>query len=319
MLDQLASDLKGKSILITGGSGFFGKNLCSTLVALNSSKNLGMKIFALARTKVEIEGVQFIQHDVTLPLHFQQSMDLIIHAATPAVREDTQLDKTMNIIVNGTQQILNFAELSNCSRFLLVSSGAVYGEQPEDLKQIPEEYVMKESFYDFKSAYSTGKRISELMALEWSRRTGRHLTIARCFAFSGRFLPLDQHFAIGNFIRDALIGNTINVKGDGTAIRSYLDADDLVSWLMNTLIRGENREAYNVGSDQEISMKELANKIAEKVPGTQVIIQNAQNASGKRNRYIPSVEKARTKLGLKIKVNLDESIQKMIDLNRGSL
>lgn len=314
---ELEKNLKNKTILITGGTGFFGKNLCLALVALNFSKNLGMKIYALARTQVILEGVQFIQHDVTQPFSFQEPIDLIIHAATPVVSEDNQFEKIMDIIVNGTQETLRFAEKINCSKFLLVSSGAIYGEQPEDLNKIPEDYVIKESFYDFKSAYSTGKRISELLAFDWSKRTGGHLTVARCFAFSGPYLPIDQHLAIGNFVRDALKGHVISVKGDGSAIRSYMDAEDLVLWLLTILTRGENGEAYNVGSDQEITMKELSHKIAEKVPGTKVVIQNSESASSKRNRYIPSIEKAKTMLKLEIKVNLDESIQKMIDFNRG--
>lgn len=321
-LDDLISDLAGKSILITGGSGFFGKNLCSDLAALNISKNLGMKIFALGRTPKIQEGVQFIQHDVTLPFDFKEPIDLIIHAATPVVGEDNQFEKIMNIIVNGTQHTLNFAEKNNCSKFLLVSSGAVYGEQPVELNEIPEDYVSygkNENFYDFKSAYTTGKRISELLALDWSRRTGKRLTIARCFAFAGLHLPIDQHLAIGNFVRDALKDHEIKVKGDGSAIRSYLDAADLVIWLLTILSHGKNGEVYNVGSDREITMKELAHKIAQKVPGTQVVIQNTQGENIKRNRYIPSIEKARTKLKLEMSVNLDESIQKMIDFNRGSV
>ncbi|MBC7428730.1 MAG: NAD(P)-dependent oxidoreductase [Bacteriovorax sp.] len=315
--ENLTTELKNKCILITGGSGFFGKNLCSALVTLNISKKLGMKIYALARTDVSLEGVQFIRHDVTQPFNFQGPIDFIIHAATPVISEENNIDMIMDIIVNGTQHTLNFAERINCSKFLLVSSGAVYGEQPEDLKKIPEDYTIKESFYNFKSAYSTGKRISELLALDWSKRTGKHLTIARCFAFSGKFLPIDQHLAIGNFVRDAIKEHVINVKGDGCAIRSYLDAEDLVIWLLTILIKGESGEAYNVGSDQEITIKELALKIAEKVPGTHVVIQDNESSKKKRNRYIPSIEKAKFKLKLEVKINLGSSIQKMIDFNKG--
>jgi nucleoside-diphosphate-sugar epimerase len=317
VLEQFAADLKDKSILITGGSGFFGKNLCSALVAVNASLDLNLKIYALARTKVELPGVQFIQQDVSTPFSFQEKIDYIIHAATPVANEEGQFDKIMNIIINGTQQTLNFAEKIHCAKFLLVSSGAVYGEQPQEMSNIPEEYVIKESFYDSKSAYSTGKRVSELMAMEWSKRTGAHLSIARCFAFSGRHLPIDQHLAIGNFVRDAIASGMINVKGDGTAIRSYMDADDLVVWLLKILLHGEKGQVYNVGSDEEITMKKLAEKIASKVSGSKVSIQNTQLSNSKRSKYVPSIEKAKKSLGLKIEVNLDESIQKMIDFNRG--
>ncbi len=320
ILEELSSDLKGKSLLITGGSGFFGKNICEALNLLNQKKNLGMKIYSLARNPIVQEGIHNIVQDVTKPFEFDIKVDFIIHAATPVVSEvlsdESGFEKTLDIIVNGTKNVLDFASKANCSHFLMVSSGAVYGEQPEDITNISEDYATRGLFFDSKSAYGTGKRISELLAIDWGRKTKKHVTIARCFAFSGRYLPVDQYLAIGSFIGEALKNKVINIKGDGSALRSYMDADDLVCWLMTILIRGDSGEAYNVGSDKEISMKELANKIAEKVQGTKVVIQN-QNVSTKRSRYIPSIKKAQTELKLELKINLDESIQKMIDFNRG--
>ena len=307
---DIKEELKNKSILITGGTGFFGKNLCEAL------KQVEMKIFSLARKRVEYSGIEFIEHDITKPIEQNFKVDYIIHAATPVIIDKNNEAQIIDIIVNGTQQVLNFAEKIKCSKVLIVSSGAVYGPQPDEVKNISENYVLKESFYNFNSAYTTGKRISELMALEWAKRTNIHLSIARCFAFSGPHLPLDQHLAIGNFIGDALKKKVINIKGDGSAVRSYMDAADLVTWLISILLHGKKGEAYNVGSDQEISMKDLAYKISQKVPGSQVVIQNTESCKT-RNRYIPSVEKAKSELNLQIKINLDESIQKMIDFNKG--
>lgn len=315
MTFDLTSGLKNNSILITGGSGFFGKNICEYLVKLNQENNLGMKIYSLARTPIQQEGVHFIQHDVTRPFLFDLNIDFLIHAATP-VGSDDDFNKNIDIIVNGTKNVLQFAEKAKVKKLLLVSSGAVYGQQPSELEAFDEDYIAKEPFFDFNSAYTTGKRIAELLALDWSRRTGKHLNIARCFAFSGRHLPLD-HLAIGNFVRDALLQKVIKVKGDGTAIRSYMDEDDLVVWLLTILVRADNREIFNVGSDQEICMKDLAHTIAELVSGTSVVIQNENISSEKRNRYIPSINKAKLKLGLALVVELKDSIQKMIDFNRG--
>ncbi len=315
-LEALASELENKTILITGGSGFFGKSLCEALNNLNQRKNLGMKIYALARNPISLEGIEFIQQDVTKPFSFDLKIDFIIHAATPVVSDESHFDNNIDIIVNGTKNALSFAEKVQASKFLLVSSGAVYGEQPDDVSAIPEDYVIKENFFDFKSAYGTGKRISELLALDWARRTDSQLTIARCFAFAGKYLPIDKHLAIGNFIRDALHEKVITIKGDGLALRTYMDSDDLVEWLMTILLHGEKEQIYNVGSDVEISIKDLAYKVSSMVPGTKVDIQN-KNVSAKRNRYIPSIKKAQTSLNLKITTNLDKSIQKMIDFNRG--
>lgn len=312
-LQKLIEQLKGKKILITGGSGFFGKSFCEALASQ------GTDIYVMARNPIVKNGISFIPHDVTKPFDFDVKVDYIIHAATPAIEVDKKdFEKTLDVIVNGTKNALDYAEKINCKKFLLVSSGAVYGEQPSDMDKIPEFYEIKDAFCDFKSAYGTGKRISEVLARDWNNRTGKNITIARCFAFSGRHLPINQHFAIGNFVRDALTSKVINVKGDGTSVRSYLDADDLVLWLLAILLYGESGEAYNVGSDVEISIKDLANKVAGLVPGTKVVIQNKADASLKRSKYIPSIEKAKTELALDVNVDLDESIKKMIEFNRST-
>lgn len=316
-LEDLASELKGKSILITGGSGFFGKNLCEALNLLNKKLDLGLSISAMARNPIVQEGVEFIQQDVTKPFQCDKHFDFIIHAATPVVSDESSFNQNIDIIVNGTFNTLAFAKKNNCKRVLLVSSGAVYGQQPADLAQLNEDYVIQETFFDFKSAYGTGKRISELQALDWADRTGYSVSIARCFAFSGRHLPVDQHLAIGNFIRDAIVSKSIKIKGDGSALRSYMDADDLVVWLMTILLRGKNKEIYNVGSDKELSIKDLANTIARIVPGTEVVVENSLPTSSKRNRYIPSIKKAQRELSLELSINLEESIKKMVEFNRG--
>jgi len=315
-LDNLSEDLKGKRLLITGGSGFFGKNLCEQLNFINSKFNLGMTIYSLGRNKIIQDGVIFVQHDVSRPFSFDLEIDYLIHAATPVVGNE-DFHQTMEIIVNGTKNTLDFAFKAGCKKFLLVSSGAVYGEQPQDVLSLTETTTPNGPYYDQLSAYATGKRISEMLALNWSNQFQKNLTIARCFAFSGKYLPLDKHLAIGNFVGDALRGQEINIKGDGTAQRTYMDSEDLVEWLMTILLRGDNQNIYNVGSDQIVTMKELAELIAREVPGTRVNIQNLQSTSGKRSRYIPSIKKAQDQLNLEIRTSLEESLKKMIQFNRG--
>ena len=308
---KFISELKGKSILITGGSGFFGKVLCYYLIEIKKKYQIDFEIIALARTPYKIDGVRFLSHDVTQPLILDEKIHYIIHAANPAT-ENLDAQEMLSIMINGTQSMLRFADKNGCEKFLLVSSGAVYGEQPANCENISEEDHFGYPLYDSGSAYTSGKRISEIMALEWSHHSKANLSIARCFAFSGEHLPLDRHFAIGNFIKDVVDKRKIELKSDGSAIRSYMDEEDLAHWLVTILIQSETRGIYNVGSDQSLSILDLANRVA-KLSGCENVTSLQSQGATRRNKYVPSIEKAKHDFQLGLSVSLDQSIQKMLE------
>jgi len=134
-------------------------------------------------------------------------------------------------------------------------------------------------------------------------------TVARCFAFVGPYLPLDIHFAIGNFIRDALAGGPIRVSGDGTAVRSYLYAADLAVWLWTILLRGGKMRAYNVGGPDPITIRALAELIRDTLaPGVRIEIARTPVPGSPVSRYVPSVERAAAELGLVPTVHLREAV-----------
>lgn len=309
---HISAKLAGKKILITGATGFVGKNLCETLVQLNSRENLKMEIVGISRRPVEMKGVTFISHDVCNPFTLEGHFDYIIHAATPVTNTTDNEEKILDIIVKGTKNILDFAGKCMASHFLLVSSGAVYGAIPESLSHIPENF---RPVSPLTTAYARGKQISESMALDYQSKSNIILNIARCFAFSGRHLPLDGHFAIGNFVRDALIGQNIQVKGDGSAIRSYMDSEDMVYWLLCILLYDKS-DIFNVGSDQGISIKDLAHEVASQVNDLSVNIEGKSSSEDKKNVYLPSIEKAGKILGLKLTESRESSIKKMMNFNR---
>ena len=142
------------------------------------------------------------------------------------------------------------------------------------------------------------------------REHGLETTIARCFAFVGPHLPLDAHFAIGNFIRDAIQGDPIKVK-DGSPYRSYLYAADLAIWLWTILFKGQGCHPYNVGSDQEISIAGLAQIVASTLGGTVFPLSTLSiNSNSAHFRYIPSTSRARQELGLTEWSDKEESVTK---------
>jgi dTDP-glucose 4,6-dehydratase len=217
----------------------------------------------------------------------------------------------LDTIIRGTQRSLAFAAASGAKRFLFVSSGAVYGKQPADMTHIPETYAGAPDPMDPNSAYGEGKRVGELLCSIAHKEHGLEITIARCFAFVGPHLPLDAHFAIGNFIRDALKGQPILVK-NGSPYRSYLYAADLSVWLWTILFKGAACHPYNVGSDQEISIAQLAETVASVSGGatSPSISQPLNSSSFVPSRYVPLVERSQSELGLQTLIPLNQSIQR---------
>ena len=127
-----------------------------------------------------------------------------------------------------------------------------------------------------------------------------------------RSLPLDAHFAIGNFIRDAIAGGPIRIGGDGTPMRSYLYAADLAVWLWTILFRGKSNRAYNVGSSEDLSIKEFAEKVAA-VLNPYVEIQVANSPRNPKNplRYVPNTDRAKNELGLSPRIGIEQAIARV--------
>jgi nucleoside-diphosphate-sugar epimerase len=167
------------------------------------------------------------------------------------------------------------------------------------------------------NAYGEGKRLMELMGAIFQQQYGIDTISARCFSFSGPGLPIDKHFAIGNFIRDALYLEKITIKDDGLAIRSYMHGADLSVWLLNLMINGQSGESYNVGSDQPITIRDLAFKVRDLLSPEktiQILNSGSTNLSLTSN-YVPSTARAR-QIGCSIWTNLDKSIQQAAEYQK---
>jgi nucleoside-diphosphate-sugar epimerase len=142
------------------------------------------------------------------------------------------------------------------------------------------------------------------------------VVIARPFAFLAPGLPLEAHFAAGQFIRDALEGRPLRIQGDGRPLRSYLYGTDLARWLWSLLLRGQPGRAYNVGSDRAVSIAELARIVAQAAGGLPVTTAQAPGA-GPAPAYVPSVRRVREELGLVPTVPLEEAVRKSLAWYRG--
>jgi dTDP-glucose 4,6-dehydratase len=175
--------------------------------------------------------------------------------------------------------------------------------------QLPEDFRGAPDVLDPASVYGEGKRVAEHLCALYAAESKLECKIARCFAFVGPHLALDAHFAIGNFIRDVLQNKPICIHGDGTPIRSYLYAADLAQWLWSILFRGVSARAYNVGSDQSVSIFELAQQVVAALrPEIQIEVMRKATPDAPILRYVPETIRALEELGLKQQIDLREAI-----------
>jgi UDP-glucuronate decarboxylase len=308
-------------LFLTGGTGFFGCAILRYLLRNEIQGNAVPAVTVLTRSSQtflssypEFRGIPWLHFhdgDILSPnsLPINQTFTHVLHAATSST-DGPNLSPLFRYteIVDGTRNILDLAVSSGAKRFLLTSSGGVYGPQLASVEKITEDFNGIPDPMNPENAYSMAKRTAEHLCALYQGTYGIEIVIARCFAFVGRDLPLDAHFAIGNFIRDALWRETIVVKGDGTALRSYLDQRDLAEWLMTLIQAGKAGRAYNVGSDRAVSIADLADIIRDSfAPDKSVTILKDQHRA-LRNRYIPDIQRARTELGLDIRVSLEHAI-----------
>ncbi|HEY7306757.1 MAG TPA: NAD-dependent epimerase/dehydratase family protein [Bryobacteraceae bacterium] len=309
--------LRGRRIFITGGTGFVGTWLVESFVWANERLNLNARALLLTRNpdrvRVSNAAVQVMKGDIRTFPYPEGEFAFVIHAAT----EQRHHPGMFELDLQATKYVLEFARTHGTTRLLFTSSGAVYGKQPSDLTHIPEEYAGAPFTVDLNSAYGQAKRASEFLCAMYAQQFGFSAVIARLFAFAGPHLPLDLNFAIGNFIRDVLAGRPVRIAGDGTPYRSYLYAADLAIWLWSLLIRGGSARPYNVGSGDDLTIASLARTVVDNtVPGARIEIARHPMPGEPPSRYVPSVERARTELGLAPLIPLDEAIRRMYRWNR---
>ncbi len=235
--------------------------------------------------------------------------DYVLHLATATSAHLGQTDpvEMLKNKLSSIAHVLDYARQTGSRRMLVSSSGAVYGRQPAELKRIPESYCGAPNPMSPASAYGEGKRLVEQMcALAPEVDT----VIARCFSFIGPHLPLDARFAVGNFLRDAMVGGPIVIQGDGSAIRSYLHAADMVIWLLTLLLHGEAGRAYNVGSDEAVSTLQMAKRIACCSATACSIEVRESPGTFSADTYVPDISHAKLGLGLDVWISFDQAVKR---------
>lgn len=321
-------EMRGQRVFITGGTGFFGCWLVESFCHANRELGLGAQATVLSRDPAKFAAkCPHLAADRAVKLHAGDVRDFefpagefpyVIHAATEASAKQAAEEplEMLTTILAGTERTLRFAAECAARKFLLTSSGAVYGRQPSDVTNLPESYAGAPDPLDPASVYAEGKRTSELMCALYQKTAHAkglefEAKIARCWAFCGPHLPLGTHFAIGNFIGDVLAGRAISISGDGSPRRSYMYGADLAIWLWTMLFRAPALVPINVGSGHDGSVLELARIVAETLnPATEIRVGRKAVPGTAPARYVPSVARAEELLGLRETIGLEESIRR---------
>ena len=325
----LWDELRGQRLFITGGTGFFGCWLVESFCHINHLHGLNAHATILTRNPEAFArkcphlasdaSVALLHGDVRSFAFPKGEYQYVIHAATEASAKQAAGAplEMLSTIIAGTERTLAFAVTHGARKFLLTSSGAVYGKQPADLTHIPENYAGAPDPLDPASVYGEGKRTAELLCALYQMKGYLECKIARCWAFCGPHLPLDQHFAIGNFIGDVLAGRPIQIQGDGTPRRSYLYAADLAEWLWTILFRAKALLPINVGSAHDVSILELAQTVASTLnPQTDIRVARQATPGVPPLRYVPCVDRARELLGLRQTIGLEECVRRTAEWYR---
>ena len=311
-------------LFITGGTGFFGRALLRNLLSGESCYD---HVTVLTRNPESFISsypdiaksplLSFIKGDVLASHRSWQgasnSFDHIIHAATESgISHELNPMLLTRQIVQGTERLLEYAEKCDAERLLYISSGAAYGAVPEG-QLITETMHTAPDTLNPRSCYGNAKRLAENLCFSEANRIGLECVVARCFSFVGCDMAINNHFALGSFLKSIEKGVDIVIDSNGRSVRSYLDQGDLARALLLLLAKGAPGQIYNVGSDEQITILRLAELIRE-ISATNVDIKVAggNNIGFAPKWYVPDVSKLEGELGFRRRGSLTSSLSRII-------
>ena len=306
--------MKSKKLLIIGGSGFFAKSILDYILNYNLFKSV-KTVLLLSRGFNKIIISKNLKKKIKIKT---------ISADISKLKKIPFADYVIYCVINHNYKedykaVCNYYNLAKKhhlkSKILFTSSGAVYGVQPKHVTKIKENYLEKYQKINFKDGYKEKYSNIKLKNENLFKKLGNKglkVSIARCFSFVGPNLPQNSHYVIGNVINNILRNKNINIKANYRIIRSYMYSDDLVRWLLKILDNSNNQcPIYNVGSDDKISIHQVANILAKKYDKR---INSVKLFSKKFDNYVPNINKAKKILGLKIYNSSIKGIIKTINI-----
>ena len=302
-----------KTILVTGGAGFIGSHLCNVLI------KTGHKIICLDNlftgsinnisNLIENPNFEFVNHDIVEPF-YRENIDEIYNLACPASPIHYQFNpiKTIKTCTIGVINMLGLAKKNN-AKILQASTSEVYGD-PEIHPQ-SENYNGNVNTLGFRSCYDEGKRCSETLFMDYKREHNLNIKIVRIFNTYGPNMTKNDGRVVSNFILQALNNKNLTIYGDGSQTRSFQFIDDLVRGLIK-MMKSNIVGPVNLGNPEELSMKDLANKIIKLTDSSSdIIYKELPKDDPKRRR--PDISLASSKLDWAPKIDLETGLKETIN------
>lgn len=321
--------LRGQHLFVSGGSGFLGAWLLELIAVLNRQHAFAIKVTVFSRHAKDfarrwphlggLDWVNYQDGDIRYLAELPRDARYVIHAA--ALTDRRQFASQPGAVAEtngvGTLRILRAAHLlEDLEKFVLLSSGLVYGGQPWEMPCIDEAFAGPSRSNDVAAVYPESKRFAEIIAQCAISESKLPVVTLRPFAFVGPYQSLQLPWAVTDFIRDSLNGGPIRIMGDGATVRSIMYGSDFAFWVLAALTQGRPRETYNVGSPEAIDLASLARLITRHfVPAPEIRTRLGQSGHD-RNRLVPSIDKATSDLGVSVTVPLATAIERTIAWNR---
>lgn len=305
-------DFSGKTVLITGATGLIGSALVERFSQARAEVISAVRDVSRARGRA-------VPYDAASALHFDFQADYIVHAACSAhpLAYSTDPAGVMRANLTGTMNLLDYARAS-AARLLFLSSGEVYGNSPRAESGFTEEETGQIDPMNPRSCYPESKRAAETMVAAWSRQYGVDALVARLCHVYGPSITRSNSRADAQFLRNALAGEDIVMKSDGSQVRSFLYVQDAAEALMLLCQKGQKGQAYNVAGPWVHSIREYAETLA-RLAGVKVVFENPDDAEragySRVNRAVLDPGKIE-RLGFVSRTSLEKGLTEMLKICR---
>jgi UDP-glucuronate decarboxylase len=327
-IEKDSKKLENSTILISGGAGFLGSYIIAVIDYLNKKefkkpcKVISIDNFITGKKRglfgiFDEENITYIKSDIKKPISYDKKIDYIIHAAgiaSPVYYNKYPLE-TIEVAINGTKNLLEFAQTKKIKSFLYFSSSEIYGDPDEKNIPTPETYFGNVSSLGPRACYDESKRLGETLCMTYFRMFNTPVKIVRPFNIYGPGMYPDDYRVIPNFVSRALSNKSLIVYNKGFQTRTFCYITDAVAGFFKSLLSNKNGEAFNIGNDEnEITMDQLAHEVITLLPQAKMQLRSYPKNYPREEtrRRCPDISKAKKSLHYQPTISLQEGLQRFV-------